>query len=68
MEDGTVHVTVGAADFFLNSAKLGDSQWKEHYEVEFGYGRATVVNRTALLWEYVRNRDKKVTDHVWLYH
>ena len=63
-----MHVTVGAAVFFLDSAELGDSQWKEHYEAEFGYGRATVVNRTALLWEYVRNRDKKVTDHVWLYH
>ena len=68
VDDGTVHVTVGAAGFFLDSAKLGDSRWKEHYEAEFGYGRATVVNRTALLWEYVRNRDKKVTDHVWLYH
>ena len=52
-----MHVTVGAAVFFLDSAELGDSRWKEHYEVEFGYGRATVVNRTALLWEYVRNRD-----------
>ena len=61
-----MHVTVG---FFLDSAKLGDSRWKEHYEAEFGYGQATVVNRTvALLWEYVRNRDKEVTDHVWLYH
>ena len=67
MEDGMVHVTVGAAGSFLDSAEVVNSQWKEQYEAEFGYGRATVVNRTALLWEYVRNRDKKVTDHVWLY-
>ena len=25
MEDGTVHVTVGAVGFFLDSAELGDS-------------------------------------------
>ena len=68
MEDGTVHVTVGAAGFVLDSVEVVNSQWKEHHEAEFGYGQATVVNRTAPLWEYVRNRDKKVTDHVWLYH
>ena len=67
-EDGTMHVTVGSAGFFLDSSDVADSQWKKHYEAEFGYGRAKVVNRTALLWEYVRNRDEKVTDHVWLYH
>ena len=34
--------------------------------MEFGYGRAIVVNRTALLCEYIRNRDirREVTDHV----
>ena len=68
VEDGTMHATVGSAGFVLDSANLADSLWQEHYEAEFGYGRATVVNRTALLWEYVRNKDKKVTDHVWLYH
>ena len=66
--DGTMHITVGSSGFVLDSADLDDSRWKEHYEAEFGYGRATVVNKTALLWEYVRNKDKRVTDHVWLYH
>ena len=68
MGDGTMHVTVGSSGFVLDSADLADSRWKVHYEAEFGYGCATVVNRTAMLWEYVRNKDKKVTDYVWLYH
>ena len=55
-----MHATVGAAGFVLDSADLATSWWHEHYEAEFGYGHATVVNRprTALLWE---NKDKKVT-------
>ena len=30
-----MYVTVGAAGFFLDSAKLGDSRLKEHYEAKF---------------------------------
>ena len=64
-----MHVTVASsAGYFLDSANLTESRWQEHYEAEFGYGHAIVVNRTALLWEYIRNRDKKFIDHVWLYH
>ena len=68
IEDGTVHVIVGAAGFHLDSAGVWPFDWSRHYEAEFGYGRVTVANSTSLLWEYVRNRDKKVSDHVWLHH
>ena len=68
VEDGTIHVLVGGAGFILDSAPVLPFRWSKHFELEFGYGRVTVANKTALLWEFVRNRDRKVTDSVWLYH
>ena len=59
MKDGTVHVTVGAAGFFLIQLSWVIRDGRNTTKWSWLYGRATVVNRTALLWEYVRNRDKK---------
>ena len=66
VNDGTMYVTVGAAGFDLDGAGTWPVQWSSHYEAEYGYGRATVANTTALLWQFVRNSDKQVSDSVWL--
>lgn len=63
---GTTHITVGSAGCQLDSAGTFQTAWSRHFEVNFGYGRITVANSSALLWEFVRNVDKSVSDSVWL--
>ena len=67
-EGATTHILVGGAGFELENPGVWDFGWCEHYESNHGYGRATVVNRTSLLWEFVRNKDNVVADHVWIRH
>lgn len=33
---------------------------------EYGFSKITVVNSTALKWEYVRGNDGSIGDHLWL--
>ena len=68
VEDGIVYVIAGSAGFILDEVGVWSFPWSRHYEVEFGYGRVTVANATELLWEFVRNKDKQVSDSVWLRH
>ena len=63
---GTVHFIVGSAGCHLDSVGTWDVPWAMHFERNFGYGRVSIVNRSALHWEYVRNSDKSVADSVWL--
>ena len=59
---GTTHVVVGSAGFWLNL----QVKWSRFHENDFGYGRVFVANRSALYFEWVRNKDKVVRDKVWL--
>ncbi len=63
---GTTHITIGSAGCPLDSAGTYQTTWSRHFEVNFGYGRVTVANSSALLWEFVRNVDRSVSDSVWL--
>ena len=63
---GTVHIVVGTAGCYLDSAGTYDVPWSVHFEANYGYGRVRVANSSALLWEFVRNRDRTVADSVWI--
>ena len=65
-EDGTVHITVGTAGCFLDKTDYLDASWSRHYEKSYGYGKMSVLNRTALHWEYFRSHDGSLADSVWL--
>ncbi|KAL7580854.1 hypothetical protein ACA910_001127 [Epithemia clementina (nom. ined.)] len=76
---GPTHITVGTAGAWLDDAALYDTEWTvlclEHV---YGYGRITVANSTALLFEFVKvaSEDSSdsghgddagaVLDYVWL--
>ena len=62
---GIVNIVVGTGGMQLDSNDIWMGDWSRHFEVNFGYGRTT-VNRTDLLWEFVRNKDKVVTDSIKL--
>lgn len=35
-------------------------------EADFGYGRLTVSNSTAMRWQFVRAADGSVADDIWI--
>ena len=63
---GTTHVVVGSAGFGLETDGYWDFKWSRFHENDYGYGRVLVANRSALYFEWVRNKDKVVRDKVWL--
>lgn len=64
---GTVHMTIGSAGASLDSVGLLGKNWSMYFDDDFGIARVTVKNRTALHWEFVRNKDERVTDEMWIY-
>ena len=68
MEGGTTHIVIGGAGFDLEYPGVWDFGWCKHNESNHGFGRVSVVDRDSLLWEFVRNKDNVVADHVWLHH
>lgn len=73
-EPGMYHFTVGSAGSSLDAGGLyPDLPWVDHFEESYGYGRVTVHNGSALLWEFVRNADSAdgapvVADSAWIFH
>lgn len=67
-EDATTHIVVGGAGFEIENPGVWDFGWCRYTESSHGFGRVTVANRSALLFEFVRNRDSQVVDRVWLQH
>ena len=65
-ETGTVHLVIGAAGAHLDSVPQYEVKWSEHLEMNYGFGRVTVANGSALLWEYMRNVDHVVADSAWI--
>ena len=59
-------MVVGSAGFWLNLHGYWDVKWSRFQENDFGYGRVLVANRSALYFEWVRNKDNVVCDKVWL--
>ena len=62
---GIVNIVVGTGGMQLDYDTIWKFEWSRHFEVNFGFGRVT-VNRTDLLWEFVRNKDEAVADSVKL--
>ncbi|EDO47589.1 predicted protein, partial [Nematostella vectensis] len=64
--NGTVHITVGTAGKQFDTNGFMPMDWSLKQMIEFGYGRITVYSKSALLWEFITNKDKKVADKVLL--
>ena len=66
VEDGVTHIVVGTAGKQLDTEVWLDKKWSLARFEEFGYGRVTVYNETAMMVEFVRNKDKATLDKVVL--
>lgn len=69
VSDGPTYVVVGTAGYILSLdfPIWSGQKWSAHHELHYGYGRATVVNSTAMYWEWVENYNQEVKDKVWIY-
>lgn len=61
-----VHIVVGTAGKNLDTEDYFPMSWSLYHENNYGYGRLTQANRSALHWEWVENTSGVVKDHVWL--
>ena len=68
VHDGVTHITIGTAGMTENVRPYMKKNWSlfQRKNNSYGYGRVTVANRSALLWEYFVNSENKVVDDVWL--
>jgi len=70
---GPTHIIVGTAGAYLDNSKFYSNHWSvKNIQGEYGYGRITVANSTAMHFEFVKagaEDDKtsgKVLDEVWI--
>ena len=61
-----VHIVVGTAGKSLDLEDYFPVSWSLYHENNYGYGRLTQANRSALHWEWVENTSGVVKDQVWL--
>ncbi len=66
VEDGVTHIVVGTAGRALDLEYWMHKEWSVKKLKEYGYGRMTVFNRTAMLFEFVSNEDREVKDSFYL--
>lgn len=64
---GLTHITIGTAGAELDSVPLLRKPWSAYFSAEWGYGRITVANATALLFEFVSDEDGLTKDSTWLF-
>ena len=70
---GPTHITIGSGGARLEVALHRRASWTAKALREFGYGRITIMNSTALHFEFVKvDKDNSssgmIDDEVWLYH
>lgn len=65
--NGTTHITIGSAGASLDTVALYGKKWSLYFDDDFGIGVITIANKTALHWEYIRNKERKVIDERWIY-
>ncbi|XP_057306823.1 uncharacterized protein LOC130645009 isoform X1 [Hydractinia symbiolongicarpus] len=65
-EDGILHLIVGTGGKDVDADVWYDKDWSIFRSNDYGYGRVTVSNYSAILFEWIQNRSKKVVDSVWL--
>ena len=66
VSDGIVHLVIGTA-----GANLDDDVWypvtySAYREINYGFGRIAIVNRTALHIQFIRNKNLTVGDDFWI--
>ena len=62
------HIVVGTGGFILQFYDpWSKKDWSMYHALHYGYGRVAVANQSAMLFEWVRNSDGQVADHVWIY-
>ena len=68
-----MHITVGSAGAILSLAEPYSNSWTDKLILgEYGYGRITVANASALLFEFVKAGDSndttagEVHDQAWI--
>eukprot|EP00794_Sanderia_malayensis_P005468 gene5468-6151_t len=66
VKDGITHLVVGTAGRFLDLELFMSKNWSLKRLKEFGYGRVTVYNQTALKFEFIRNKDRAIRDSFYL--
>ena len=66
-EGAPTHIVVGTAGRSFDGEDYWPKIWSMYREINYGYGRVTVANSTALHWEWIRNKDDVVADEVWIY-
>jgi len=59
------HFTIGTAGKVYHNAGLYDKDWVGFFENDYGFGRITIKNSTAMHWERIRN-DATVVDEAWI--
>jgi hypothetical protein len=73
-EGGPTHITIGTAGASLNDYQLYDQNWTAAYITqEYGYGRITVANASAMRFQFIKAGDSngtsagEVHDDVWIW-
>ncbi len=64
---GLTHITVGTAGAALEMDRALRRSWVANYSRDWGYGRITVANATALYFEFVSDADGITHDSTWIY-
>ena len=71
---GPLHITVGSAGAALGNSTIHPQDWSAHIiQGKYGYGRISVVNRSAMHWEFIQagaDNDTEagsIQDGVWIF-
>ena len=64
---GVTHITVGNAGFPIDHDVYYNKAWSLSRLTDYGFGRVSVANSTAMLFEVIINRHGDVGDYIWLY-
>eukprot|EP00730_Choanoeca_flexa_P015567 TRINITY_DN7178_c0_g1_i1.p1 TRINITY_DN7178_c0_g1~~TRINITY_DN7178_c0_g1_i1.p1 ORF type:complete len:681 (+),score=128.81 TRINITY_DN7178_c0_g1_i1:193-2235(+) len=65
--EAPIHIVIGSAGATLDVDKLYGKNWSMFFDNDYGYGRVTVANETAMHWEYVRTKDNMTINDAWVY-
>lgn len=64
--DGVVNIVVGTAGRSKDIDTWFRKPWSIFHRNDYGYGRLSVINATALHWEWVQNSSGKVLDETYV--
>merc|ERR1712232_1403523 len=65
-EHGIYHFTIGSAGAYCcHGGRFCKKDWLAFFDGDFGFGRITIKNSTAMHWERIRN-DATVVDEAWI--